>query len=85
MGAPAAKNAPSSANNLCNTLEPQALQLTNTAFLDATTPQAQLLRDGNGGLFQGKGVKVAVIFNDGLDTTIPAFTRPDGSSVFIDY
>lgn len=85
LGASAAKNAPSSANNLCNTLEPQALQLTNTASLDATTPQAQLLRDGNGDLVTGKGVKVAVIFNDGLDTTIPAFTRPDGSSVFIDY
>lgn len=81
--APAA--APAAASGLCNTLEPQALQLTNTAFLDNTIPQAQLVRDGNGEMVTGKGVKVAVIFNDGLDPTISAFTRPDGSSVFIDY
>jgi hypothetical protein len=85
IGGAVGTSATSAENPLCNTLEPQALQLTNTAFLDSTTPQAQLVRDGNGELVTGKGVKVAVIFNDGLDPTIPAFTRPDGSSVFIDY
>jgi Subtilase family len=77
--------APAAASGLCNTLEPQALQLTNTAFLDSTIPQAQLVRDGNGELVTGKGVKVAVIFADGLDPTISGFSRPDGSPVFIDY
>ena len=33
---------------LCNTLEPEALQLTHTAFLDNSKPQAQQVRDGNG-------------------------------------
>ncbi len=69
---------------LCGTLEPEALQLTNAAFLNASTPQAQQLRDGNGKLVTGQGVKVAFIA-DGLDTTVSGFTRPDGSSVFIDY
>jgi hypothetical protein len=69
---------------LCNTLEPQALQLTNTAFLDASTPQAQEVLDGNGQKVTGKGVKVAFIA-DGLDPTVAGFVRPDGSSVFIDY
>jgi hypothetical protein len=69
---------------LCNTLEPQALQLTNAAFLDASTPQAQELLDGNGRKVTGQGVKVAFIA-DGLDPTVAGFVRPDGSSVFIDY
>jgi len=72
-------------NVLCNTLEPEALQLTNTAFLDSSMPQAQSLRDGAGQPVTGKGVKVAVIFFDGLDPTIRPFVRPDGSSVFFDY
>src|SRR5215469_13069676 len=33
---------------LCNTLEPEALQLTHTAYLDPNVPQAQRVRDGTG-------------------------------------
>jgi hypothetical protein len=69
---------------LCNTLEPEALQITNTAFANAATPQAQEVRDGNGVPVTGAGVKVAYIA-DGLDPTVAGFIRPDGSSVFIDY
>jgi Subtilase family/Peptidase inhibitor I9 len=69
---------------LCNTLEPEALQLTHTAFADPSTPQAQQVRDGHGQLVTGKGVKVAFLA-DGLDPTIAGFIRPDGSPVFIDY
>ena len=36
-----AGGAKTSANPLCNTLEPEALQLTNTAFLSGSKPQAQ--------------------------------------------
>lgn len=75
---------PSATSSLCNTLEPEALQVTNTAFLDPKTPQAQTVLDGNGVPVTGKGVKVAYIA-DGLDPTVAGFTRPDGSSVFIDY
>ncbi len=69
---------------LCNTLEPEALQLTNTAFLDPSVPQAQRVRDGNGEFVTGKGVKVAWIA-DGLDPTIQGFIHTDGTPVFIDY
>jgi hypothetical protein len=69
---------------LCNTLEPEALQLTHTAYLDPTIPQAQRVRDGNGEFVTGKGVKVAWIA-DGLDPTIAGFTHTDGTPVFIDY
>jgi hypothetical protein len=69
---------------LCNTLEPELLQATNTAFADPSIPQAQQVRDGNGQLVTGKGVKVAYIA-DGLDPNNLAFIRPDGSHVFIDY
>jgi hypothetical protein len=68
----------------CNTLEPEALQVTNTASLSSTTPQAQLILDGHGLPVTGRGVKVAFIA-DGLDITHPGFTRPDGTNVFIDY
>ena len=70
--------------NLCNTLEPEALQLTNTAFANVSTPQTQQLLDGQGKPVTGKGVKVAFIA-DGLDINNPGFIRPDGSKVFIDY
>jgi hypothetical protein len=70
--------------SLCNTLEPEALQLTNTAFLDPSTPQAQNVVDGHGQPVTGKGVTVAVIA-DGMDPNIPGFVRPDGSKVFVDY
>lgn len=73
-----------SASALCGTLEPEALQLTNTAFLNPSTPQAQGVLDGNGRPVTGKGVKVAIIA-DGLDPNVPGFIRPDGSHVFIDY
>jgi len=69
---------------LCNTLEPEALQLTNTAFLDPSIPQAQTVVDGNGQTVTGKGVTVAVIA-EGLDPNIPGFIRPDGQSAFVDY
>lgn len=69
---------------LCGTLEPEALQLTNTAFADPSVPQAQSVLDGNGKSVTGRGVKVAFLA-DGLDPTLPGFTRPDGTSVFIDY
>ena len=69
---------------LCNTLEPEALQLTHTAFADPSIPQAQQVRDGHGELVTGKGVKVAYLA-DGLDPTIPGFIHTDGSPVFIDF
>ena len=69
---------------LCNTLEPEALQLTNAAFANSSRPQAQQVRDGNGQLVTGKGVKVAYIA-DGLDPTVAGFTRPDGTPVFFDF
>ena len=71
-------------SGLCNTLEPQALQLTNTAFMDPSTPQAQRVLDGHGQPVTGRGVKVAFIA-DGLDPKVRGFIRPDGSNVFIDY
>jgi hypothetical protein len=69
---------------LCNTLEPEALQVTNTAFADPSVPQAQQVRDGNGQLVTGKGVKVAFIAGV-IDINNPGFIRPDGSPVFIDF
>jgi hypothetical protein len=69
---------------LCNTLEPQALQLTNAAFADSSTPQAQEVRDGKGQPVTGAGVKVAWIA-DGIDPTIKGFIRPNGTPVFVDY
>ena len=71
-------------STLCNTLEPEALQVTNTAFLDPKTPQAQTVIDGNGQAVTGTGVTVGILA-DGLDTTIQGFVRPDGTSVFVDY
>jgi subtilisin family serine protease len=75
--------APAPSTQICPTdpskplLEPEALQTTNTAFMDASKPQAQ-------NLATGKGVKVA-FFADGVDPNNPDFIRPDGSHVFIDY
>ncbi|MGA2396564.1 MAG: S8 family serine peptidase [Steroidobacteraceae bacterium] len=71
-------------DGLCNTLEPEALQLTHTAYLDTSLPQAQEVVDGNGEKVTGKGVKVAWIA-DGVNIHNPSFIRPDGSPVFIDY
>ena len=69
---------------LCNTLEPEALQLMHVAYLDPSKPQAQRIIDGNGQFVTGKGVKVAYIA-DGLDPTLAGFTHTDGTPVFIDY
>ncbi len=75
---------PPSASGLCDTLEPEALQLTHAAFVDPSLPQAQRVLDGNGALVTGKGVKVGIVA-DGLDTTIPGFIHTDGSPVFTDF
>jgi len=85
-GASAGATATSAANDsgLCNTLEPEALQLTHTAFLNPSTPQAQEVRDGNGQKISGQGVIVAFIA-DGVDPNNLGFIRPDGLHVFIDY
>jgi hypothetical protein len=69
---------------LCNTLEPEALQLTKTAFLDPSTPQAQQVLDGQGNRVTGRGVTVGIIA-DGLDTSVQGFVHTDGSPVFVDY
>ena len=79
---PAATTLP---NGLCNTLEPEALQLTNTAFLDPSVPQAQEIVDGHGAKVTGSGVKVAILADGARPTSVAGFTRPDGSKVFIDY
>jgi hypothetical protein len=71
-------------SELCGTLEPEALQLTQTAFVNPATAQAQRTLDGNGRPVTGKGVTVAFLA-DGLDPNIPGFIRPDGTHVFIDY
>jgi Subtilase family/Peptidase inhibitor I9 len=81
---PSATSTATATSALCNTLEPEALQLTNTAFADPTIPQAQQVIDGNGKRVTGQGVTVAWLA-DGLDPNIPGFIRPDGSHVFIDY
>src|SRR5262249_47542449 len=61
-------------------LEPEALQVTHTAFLDSTVPQAQQVLDGSGQPVTGKGVKVAYLA-DGVDPNNPDFIRSDGSHV----
>src|SRR6266568_3382033 len=58
-------------------LEPEALQTTQTEFVDQNRPQGHKLATG-------KGVKVAWIA-DGLDPTNPDFIRSDGTPVFTDY
>jgi peptidase inhibitor I9 len=58
-------------------LEPEALQVTNTAFQNTSTPQAQ-------NIVNGTGVKVAFIA-DGLDVNNPDFIRANGQHVFVDY
>ncbi len=58
-------------------LEPEALQVTNAAFSDQKTPQAQSMATG-------AGVKVAFLA-DNVDIDNPDFIRPDGSKVFTDY
>ena len=57
-------------------LEPEALQVTNDAFGNPSTPQAQ-------NLATGKGVKVAYLA-DGVDPNNPDFIRSDGTHVFVD-
>lgn len=74
---------PTSTTSICPSdpskpqLEPEALEVTNTAFANAATPQAQ-------SIVNGSGVKVAFIA-DGLDVNNPGFIRADGSHVFVDY
>jgi hypothetical protein len=80
----AVQKVPADTEGLCNTLEPEALQLTNTAFADPTIAQAQQVRDGNGRRVTGEGVKVAYLA-DSVDPNILGFVRPDGSRVFFDY
>jgi hypothetical protein len=75
-GAPTAKSALPPCTFKAS-LEPEALQLTNTAFANPNTPQAQ-------NLATGKGVVVAFLA-DGVDPNNPDFQRPDGTPVFVDY
>jgi hypothetical protein len=77
-------SAPEDVADLCNTLEPEALQLTNAAFLDPTTPQAQELLDGAGNKVTGQGVKVGIVA-DGFDPNVPGLIRADGTNVVVDY
>ena len=72
------------AGQLCNTLEPEALQITNTAFLDTVEAAGAWRPRRPGPAGHGKGVTVAVVA-EGLDPNIPGFTRPDGRKVFVDY
>jgi len=58
-------------------LEPEALQLTNTAFTDTAKLSAQ-------SIVTGTGVTVGYIA-DGIDPNNPDFIRPDGTKVFKDY
>ncbi|MDQ2829783.1 MAG: S8 family serine peptidase, partial [Chloroflexota bacterium] len=78
-GASAASSPPPFIPPCENTIEtdPEALQLTNTAFDDASAPQAQ-------SIVTGTGVTVAYIA-DGIDPNNPDFIRRDGSHVFTDY
>jgi Subtilase family len=90
-GKTAVKSAPTTAASrpydpsvLCGTLEPEALQLTNAAFLNSSAAQAQRVVDDKGQAITGQGVKVAFLA-DGMDPALQGFIRPDGSRVFIDY
>jgi Subtilase family len=58
-------------------LDPEALQVTNTAFLNPKTPQAQNIATGN-------GVLVGIV-STGVDLFNPDFIRPDGAPVFAGY
>ncbi len=58
-------------------LEPEALQLTKTAFTDPNAPQAQ-------NVATGRGIKVGWIA-DGIDIDNPDFIRANGQHVFVDY
>ena len=75
--------APACTTTTTPSLEPEALQLTDTANADARVPQARLLRSGTGALITGSGVKVAYIA-EGIDIHNPDFIR-NGKSVFVDY
>jgi len=72
------------------TLEPEALQLTDTASANPADHQAQRLISGTGKRITGGGVKVAWIA-DGIDINNPDFIRPAHSPygkagrVFVDY
>jgi subtilisin family serine protease len=82
-GPSASKPTPAALSTICPSdpakplLEPEALQVTNTAFLDPATPQAQNIVDGT-------GVKVGWIA-DGIDINNPDFIRANGQHVFVDY
>lgn len=65
-------------------LEPEALQLTHTAFSNPTVPQAQRLRTPQGRRIDGSGVKVAYMA-EGIDINNPDFIRANGSHVFVAY
>jgi hypothetical protein len=59
------------------TLEPEALQLTDTAYTDPNLPQANSLADG-------RGVTVAFLA-EGVNVNSPDLVRADGSRVVVDH
>ena len=80
----AAASSAAATPGLCGTLEPEALQLTQTAFATAATAQAQDVLDGNGQPVTGKGVQSGFHRRRCRSERDGFSSVPDGSHVFID-